>query len=400
MQTKRKYYDILTSEGSNEATILLYGYIGEQYGWDDEKGWHQTGITDIDFVEELAALAAKYAVIHIRINSPGGEIFHGSAIVNAIRECPAEIHTWIDGVAASMAGVIWLAGKKRHMAKNGMLMIHSGSALCWGNAADMREIADTLDQFDSTLIISVADSTGMSEEDLKAKYFDYKDHWLTWNDVNAEGWITAAGEYTAATPMPKDIQNMSYRALVEFFNEKKHPEAPGLLQKLRAAWDNTIAAVTGGNTHSPSQSIQDMNLEDFKKSVGDGTLSLDDVKAHLATLSAAASAKADEPAPAQTAETEPTVPVAPSPDPAITATIEALKAQNATMLQQIQQLTETVAAYGQQPGAGKSTPAPPADGLPDPGSNGEAKALYAKMNADLIAAAARNEPANFLLAAE
>lgn len=390
---KGKYYDILTTEGSSEATIFLYGYIGENYEYDPEKGWRDNGVKDIAFVQELERLAAAYPVIHVRINSPGGEVFHGSAIVTAIRNCPAEVHTWIDGVAASMAGIVWLAGKKRHMAKNGMLMVHSASNICWGNAKYMREIADTLDQFDTTLIISAADSTGMEEKELREKYFDYKDHWLTWNDVNAEGWLSATDDYKTEARLPDDIQTMSYHALCEFFNEKKHPEASGLLDKLKAAWSHAIAAVTGTPvapvaqeelTTIPSPTdIQDMNLEEFKKSVGDGSLSLEEVKAHVASLTPLAAPAAPEPTP----EPAP-APVATAPDH--TATIAALQTE-------VQQLKAQVTAFGAQPGAGKAAPEMPPTDLPQADGATTPEAQLAAANALLAAAAARNEAANFVI---
>lgn len=373
----RKYYDILTTEGATEATILLYGYIGEYYDWATDE---MKGVTDVAFVQELERLAATYPTIHVRINSPGGEIFHGSAIVTAIRNCPSEVHTWIDGVAASMAGVIWMAGKKRHMAKNGMLMIHSASGLCWGNANDMRELAETLDQFDKTLVIASADSTGMSEEEMKKKYFDYKDHWLTWNDVNAEGWLSEEEEYQAAGKMPEDIARMSYRDLVAYFEKEKHPEGQGLLQQLRSIWNNTIAAVTGSPASTPVQAeqspilsqteIQEMTLKDFQDSLAAGTLKLEDVQAHLATLSPAdASAKDGAPAPNQE--------------------IETIKAE-------VQKLTEVVAAFGQQPGAGKSAPGMPADDLPTNDGKMTDAARLEKMNKALAEAADQYSPVKFV----
>lgn len=374
----RKYYDILTTEGAAEATILLYGYIGDWVGWDDEKGWTQKGVTDVDFVQELERLAAKYATIHVRINSPGGEIFHGSAIVTAIRNCAVDVHTWIDGVAASMAGVIWMAGKKRHMAKNGMLMIHSASGICWGNAADMREMADTLDAFDQSLVSAAADATGMSEEDMKKKYFDGKDHWLTWNDVNAEGWLSATDDddYKAADKMPDDITHMNYRDLVAWFEKEKekHPQAqePGFLQKVRAFFEET-AALFGGNNSQPSPiNTLEMNLEDFKKSIEDKTLDIEAVKAYLAEQS--------EP---------PATP--PAAEPAPNAELETLRAE-------VAKLAALVAEYGKQPGSSKSAPGVPDADLPTADGAESIKARMAKINAELAAAADRNEPAKFTVA--
>lgn len=378
----KKYYNILTTEGADEATILLYGYIGDWIGWDDEKGgWAQKGVTDIDFVKELEALAAKYNTIHVRINSPGGEIFHGSAIVTAIRNCAAEVHTWIDGVAASMAGVIWMAGKKRHMAKNAMLMIHSASGICWGNAEDMREMAGTLDAFDQSLITSCADSLGMTEDDMKKKYFDGKDHWLTWNDVSGESWLSADDDYKAAEDtMPEDVTKLSYRDLVAFFEKEKtqnNPQAPGFLQKVRAFFEETAALFGGTHTQPSPINTLDMNFEEFKTSIGDKTLDIEAVKAYLAEQTPPAEPAAPEPTPA---------PATPAPE---NTEIADLKAQ-------IADLKALVAAWGAKPGEGKATPGMPNADLPAADAKDDAATRLAKAHAEYVAAAEKNEQVQFL----
>lgn len=366
---ERKYYDILTTEGSTEATILLYGYIGEAY---DYYTGEKEGTTDIDFVQELERLSEKYNKIHVRINSPGGEIFHGSAIVTAIRNCKAEVNTWIDGVAASMAGVIWMAGAKRHMAKNGMLMIHAASGLCWGNAQDMLEMHTVLTAFDGCLVTACADATGMSEEDMKKKYYDGKDHWLTYNDVSAEGWLSAADndDYHATDKLPEDITKMSYRDLVAYFKKEKHPQQPGFLQKVRAFFEETAALFGGDTIQSPINTL-DMNLEDFKKSIQEKTLDIEAVKAYLA----------EQQPPA-------TPPAAPAAEPAPNPELETLKAE-------VAKLTEMVAAFGKQPGAGKSSPGMPDGDLPTADGKATLEARLKAANAAYESAAAANEQVTF-----
>ena len=373
---KGPYYRINTSERDSEATIMLYDYIGEYYGWNDDGQLVNLGVTDIEFVTELERLAEIYPKIHLRINSPGGEVYHGAAIVNAIRKCKAEIHTWNDGLAASMAALIWAAGKERHMAKNAMLMFHSGLWVCVGNPKDMRDAADTLDKMNEAMIAGMADSTGISEEELNKRYFaDYADHWLTFKDTEADGLINAMSEYdspdgTDATA----LANMNYKKLLAYFEKTQHPDTTGFRDRVRAAFYNAIAAVTGGKTHSqPSPTDIDMNLEDFKNSLTAGTLKLEDVQEHLATLPAAASAQAGA---------EPATPaVEPAEDPAITA----LRAQ-------VADLQAKVTAYGKEPGAGKSTPPVPTTDLPAADGAGTIKAQLeedAKAMA-AIAAAGRN----------
>lgn len=395
MKKQPQYFNILTTEGSDEATILLYGYIGEAYAWDTEKNApKEVGVTDIAFVQELERLAAKYNTIHVRINSPGGEIFHGSAIVTAIRNCKAEVNTWIDGVAASMAGVIWMAGEKRHMAKNGMLMIHSASGLCWGNAADMREMADTLDAFDQSLVTACADALGMSEQDMRKKYFDGKDHWLTYNDVSAEGWLSAAADddYEAEDKLPEDIAKMSYRDLVAYFEKEKHPQAEqGFLQKVRAFFEETAALFGGNHSTTSSAAVSteadkntlDMNLEDFKKSIEAKTLDIKAVKAFLAEQDAPPATPADDNDSEAVAE--------------LRKDLDAALAANANLAEQFKTLSAQIAEWGKQPGASKSAPGMPENDLPTDDTANTIESRMKKAAEFYNNAAVNNEQAQFVI---
>jgi len=387
------YYRILTQERQNEATIMLYDYIGEYYDVNDDGFLVPGGVRDIEFVTELERLAEQYPVIHLRINSPGGEVYHGAAIVNAIRTCKAEVHTWNDGLAASMAALIWAAGKERHMAKNAMLMFHSGLWCCIGNPKDMRDCADTLDKMNEAMIAGMADSTGIPEEELMQRYFaDCADHWLTFKDAEAAGLINAMSEYASPADPSADntaLAAMKYKDLLAYFEKTQHPDSAGFTERVRAAFNNAIAAVTGGKFHSQPSSPAaadvpakdgktdiEMNLEEFKNSLTAGTLKLEDVQAHLATI------KPAEPAAAVPATAD---------EPAEDQAIAALK-------EQVNQLTATIEAWGKTPGAGKSTPGmPDADPATADGAM-TAQARYEKTNKDLAEAAARNETAKFVIA--
>jgi ATP-dependent protease ClpP protease subunit len=391
---KNTFYNILAqAEDDTEATILIYNYIGEWWSWDPEAGYKQTGTTDIQFVNDLDELAKKYPVINVRINCLGGEIFHGAAIVNAIKNCKAEIHTWNDGVAASMAAIIWMSGKQRHMAKNAMLMLHSASMICWGNARDMREMADTLDQFDSSLVISAADSVGAKEDEIRAAYFDGKDHWLTYNDVEALGWSSKDDDFTSGNPLPTN-KALNYRELLAAYEQKvleghsKPPkpdttEQPGIVAQFKAWFDEAKSVLAGTNPpSSPSPSTEDMNISDFKASLADGTLNLTEVHAHLESLSTpASSAATGEPG---------------GDDDEESAVIKDLRAQLAAQATNMTSIEAKITALGAQPGAGKSTPGMPDADLPSADGALSIKARYEKANADMAAAAASGEPARFI----
>jgi ATP-dependent Clp protease, protease subunit len=131
------------------AEIHILDVIGS---WDDD--WiarnfgYDMGVTARAFVEQLAALPEDVKAIHVHINSPGGDVQAGINIANALREQMSKgrtVETFIDGMAASIASVIAMAGSKVHIADNALFMIHDPWTIGIGNAGEMRKLADILD---------------------------------------------------------------------------------------------------------------------------------------------------------------------------------------------------------------------------------------------------------------
>lgn len=109
----------------------------------DEISWF--GITAQDFTRELNALPASTKTINLHLNSPGGDVFDGITIYNALKAHPAAVNVSVDGIAASIASVIAMAGNTVTMSNGSMMMIHEPYAMVLGNAVDMRKQADALD---------------------------------------------------------------------------------------------------------------------------------------------------------------------------------------------------------------------------------------------------------------
>lgn len=158
----------------NSAEILIYDQIG---GWD--------GILAKDFVPQLKAIKAD--TIHVRVNSPGGDVFDGITIANALKAHPANVVVHIDGLAASIASIIALAGNEVRMAENAFLMIHDPWTLAIGNAADFRKTADTLDTIGGALVDTYMKKTGASRDDIVAMMAE--ETWLNAEEALAEGFV-------------------------------------------------------------------------------------------------------------------------------------------------------------------------------------------------------------------
>ena len=161
---------IAAAADESETEILLY----------DEIGFF--GVTAKEFALELQAITAK--TIHLRINSPGGDVFDGVAIHNAVRAHPARVIVHVDGLAASIASVIALAGDEVRMATNAFFMIHNPWGFTVGDSDAHRHTAGLLDK--------VAD---MIVDTYRAKTDEARRQIEEW--MRAETWFTAAEAETA-----------------------------------------------------------------------------------------------------------------------------------------------------------------------------------------------------------
>jgi ATP-dependent protease ClpP protease subunit len=137
------------------AEILIYDEIGAY------------GVSAKGFLAELGALPDGVP-IDLRLNSPGGSVFDAVAIYNALQRHDGTITVWIDGIAASAASYIAMAGDEIVMPENAFLMIHDPSGLVMGTAADMREMADTMDKIAGGMVRGYAARSRRSEEEIAA----------------------------------------------------------------------------------------------------------------------------------------------------------------------------------------------------------------------------------------
>lgn len=162
------------------AEIFVYGDIGESW-------WEET-VSAAQFVKDLQALDVD--AITVRINSMGGSVPDGIAIFNSMRRHRATITTVVDGMALSIASLIFMGGDIREMADNAVLMVHAPWTYAAGNAQQLRDMADQLDTWAAAMATSYATDGGMSLEDAKALLTDGKDHYYTAAEAKAAGFCT------------------------------------------------------------------------------------------------------------------------------------------------------------------------------------------------------------------
>lgn len=143
----------------------------------DEIGAH--GVSAKGFLAELGALP-EGTPIDLRLNSPGGSVFDAVAIHNAILRHEGPVTVWIDGIAASAASYVAMAGDEIVMPENAFLMIHDPAGLVMGTAVDMRAMAEALDKVKGSLVQGYATKSGRAPEEIAAlmaaeTWFDAKD---------------------------------------------------------------------------------------------------------------------------------------------------------------------------------------------------------------------------------
>jgi ATP-dependent protease ClpP protease subunit len=135
------------------------------------------GIPAKAFLDELKALG-PVGELTVRINSPGGSVFDGVAIYNALKRHDAAITVWIDGIAASIASMIAMAGDDVVMPENAMLVLHDPSGLVMGTATDMRGMAEALDRMKAGMVAAYRDKSGRDDAEIETL-------------MGAETWLSA-----------------------------------------------------------------------------------------------------------------------------------------------------------------------------------------------------------------
>lgn len=173
----------LYAKGKTSAEVLIYEDVGE--------GW-MGGVSAKAFDKQLKDLGTGIKTIDVRINSYGGDVFDGLAIYNALVRHSAVVTTHVDGIAASIASVIAMAGESINVAENSWIMIHDAWGMAVGNAADLRKTAALLDSATSNLAKIYADRTKLSQTDIADMMA--QETWLSASDAVDKGFATAITE--------------------------------------------------------------------------------------------------------------------------------------------------------------------------------------------------------------
>lgn len=153
--------------------LLLYGPIGP----DDGLGWLFDEVTPKQFRSDLDALG-DISELRVMINSPGGDVFAGQAIHSMLSRHKAVVTVYVDGLAASIASIVAMAGDTVVMPRNAMMMVHNPWTVGIGDAREFRHLAETLDSIRESMLAAYESKTGLERSRLLGL-------------LNAETWMTA-----------------------------------------------------------------------------------------------------------------------------------------------------------------------------------------------------------------
>jgi ATP-dependent protease ClpP protease subunit len=167
----RRWYNI-TNVAADEAELLLFNEIG---------GWFGTYADEFD--AELKAITASH--LTVRLNSPGGSVTEGIAIASALRSHPADITIRVDGIAASIASVIAMAGDRLLMMPGSMLMVHEAFGECVGDSAEMIKMAEVLDVISDNIASMYAAKAGGTADEWRERM--RAETWFKAEDAVAAG---------------------------------------------------------------------------------------------------------------------------------------------------------------------------------------------------------------------
>ena len=247
----------IVARGQRAAEIAIDGQIGQDF-------WGE-GITAKKFRADLEALGDLSEIL-VRINSPGGEVFDGFSIYNALKEHPAKVTVSIDGLAASIASVIAMAGDTVTMGLGAMVMVHAPWTLAAGNADNMRSTAELLDKVQVGLVDAYVAKTGLSRAKVEA-WMD-GETWFTRAEAIDAGLADAASDdthdavvdpaQTAATWTPfKAAASAQFHAFAAALNSTPPRTAAALNQSASADAQETTMP-NQAQQSAPNAGIQDV----------------------------------------------------------------------------------------------------------------------------------------------
>ena len=211
--------------GENTGELFLYGEISDTTWWGDE-------VTPAQFQKDLAALG-DITTLNIYINSPGGDVFAGFTMYNMLNRHNAQKNVFIDGLAASAASVVAMAGDIIKMPSNATLMIHNAWTIARGGADELRKTADELERINDQIADIYSSRTGKDKSECSVLMEE--ETWMSGTEALSEGFIDEVIENKKAVACADKGYFASYK------NAPAAPKEPDNGGEIQPAADNDTA---------------------------------------------------------------------------------------------------------------------------------------------------------------
>lgn len=240
MKNKQNWYRFKNLD-DGKVEIFIYDVIVD-YKWDEDE------TTAKGFIDDLKEVGSK-TPIDLHINSPGGSVFAGLAIYNAIKRHQGNVIVYIDGLAASIASVVAMAGDTVIMPENALLMIHDPYTFAMGSAEELRKAAESLDKAKSGLISAYRHKTDLADDEISELMS--AETWMTAEEAINQGF---ADQYEEALPMA------ALSGMAAFDLSRYHNIPQGIVNKIKTRQPDVDP--------EPQPSIKGekiMNIEELKE---------------------------------------------------------------------------------------------------------------------------------------
>ncbi len=257
-----KFWNFVSNPETDFAELFLYGELCSNEPWytEDYVAYRQF-ITDLKNVEE--------STIHLRINSPGGEVMAANAIFNQLKDCGKTIIAYIDGMCASAATIPLMAADKIIASCNAMILIHDPLVCLMGyyNSSDLEEITEFCDKIKSSIIATYRSRM----HDVSEEEFDRlmtEEQWLTADEAQDIGLVDEVA-YSAITDVQDNGKYLvinSVRVKKEYFKSLPVNCQKGITIKKHMLSEDTVKNEEGGKRHMADEI---KSLEDMKKEYPD-----------------------------------------------------------------------------------------------------------------------------------
>lgn len=208
----RKYFSLEKHE--QNATINIYGDI-------TSFPWFENDVSASNLSKQLETLT-DVEQIDVYINSYGGEVAEGLAIYNALKRHKANVTTYCDGFAASIASVIFMAGNKRVMNESSLLMIHNAWTYAAGNAKELRKQADDLEKITQASVEAYKAHSSLSEDEIK-ELMD-NETWILPEEAIDYGFATSVNKTENANASQHAFKQLF--DIIKAYQEEKEPDEP------------------------------------------------------------------------------------------------------------------------------------------------------------------------------